>query len=236
MEMAVATMNELVNAYGAPTVYGVAGGVAVVMLQNVVLPIARGRSTSAPVKLVENPSLRYDAKEVSDPATKGWGYTGVRFERCKDDDMVVMLVGDKHYPDISGKRIPHFIEFVLEMTQITKAQFDAPLVAPMRDHFERSSSAVSSVAKRALVDALGSRHVILDDLDLRIVHSRGGYFSYHVPTNTRLVDGVVRPSTVEEMQELVRICAKHKLCLIPRGGGTNVRPNNKLAHLVQEAF
>ena len=36
------------------------------------------------------------------------------------------------------------------------------------------------------------------------------------------VDGVVSPATVEEVQELVKLCAMHKLCLIPRGGGTNV--------------
>jgi len=117
------------------------------------------------------------------------------------------------------------------MTQITREQFDAPLAAPMRSHFKRSASAVPSAAAAALSTALGSDHVLLDDLDLRAVHSRGGYFSYHVPTNTRLVDGVLRPGTVEEVQAIVRLCAKHKLCLIPRGGGTNVRPHAKREYL-----
>ena len=161
METAAATIQELVTAYGAPTVYGAAGGIAVIVLQSIVLPaVSRRGGTNAPVRLVENPALGYKAKEVSNPATKGWGYTGVRFERCKDDDMVVVLVGDRHYPDISGKRIPQFIEFVLEMTQITKARFDAPLVTPMADRFERRSSAVPAAARRALVDALGSSHVV----------------------------------------------------------------------------
>ena len=108
------------------------------------------------------------------------------------------------------------------MTQITKAQFDAPLAAPMRSNFKRSASAVPASAAKALTAALGNEHVLLDDLELRTVHSRGGYFSYHVPSNTRLVDGVLRPGTIEEVQAIVRLCAKHKLCLIPRGGGTNV--------------
>ena len=108
------------------------------------------------------------------------------------------------------------------MTQITKQQFDAPLATPTRSHFKRSVSAVPPSAAQALIAALGGDHVLLDDLDLRTVHSRGGYFSYHVPTNTRLVDGVLRPGTLEEVQAVVKLCAKNNLCLIPRGG-TNVR-------------
>ena len=46
---------------------------------------------------------------------KGWGYSKVKFEQDHSDHSV-RLVGDKHYPDLSGKRIPHLISFVCEMT------------------------------------------------------------------------------------------------------------------------
>ena len=104
MEVAAAATQELVDAYGAALVYTAAGGIAMGLLQNAVLPVLTGRggtNNKCAKGLVEDPALGYKAKEVSDPATKGWGYTGVRFERCADDDMVVTLVGDKHYPDIS---------------------------------------------------------------------------------------------------------------------------------------
>ncbi len=109
MEAAAAATQELVDAYGAALVYTAAGGIAMGLLQNIVLPVlvGRGRANKSTAKgLVEDPALGYKAKEVSDPATKGWGYTGVRFERCADDDMVVTLVGDNHYPDISVS-LPH---------------------------------------------------------------------------------------------------------------------------------
>ena len=105
MEAAATAVQDLVATYGAAPVYGAAGGLAMVALQNVLLPIIRGGGGSgSTAKLVDDPALGYKAKEVSDPAIKGWGYTGVRFERCADDDMVVTLVGDKHYPDISVRR------------------------------------------------------------------------------------------------------------------------------------
>ena len=208
---------QLVDEFGAVPVSAAVGGVAAVVLLRLLL-----RGGGGPVAgLTEDPTLGYDAKEVADPQTKGWGYAGVRFARCADDDSVVVLEGDEHYPDISGKRIPHFIEFVLDMTGITKEQFDAPL-APMREHFQRSSPALKPAARKALEAALGAENCVLDDLALRTVHSRGGYFAYSVPSNTRLVDGVVRPGTVAEVQALVKLCAAHGLCLIPRGGGTNV--------------
>ena len=110
MDAAAAVVQELVDSYGAPTVYCTAGGIAVATLQHIVLPVIRaagGRARAATaVKLVNDPSLNWTPKEVSDPANKGWGYAGVRFERCEDDDMVVMLVGDKHYPDISVRHDP----------------------------------------------------------------------------------------------------------------------------------
>ena len=39
----------------------------------------------------------------------------MKFEQDHSDHSV-RLVGDKHYPDLSGKRIPHLISFVCEMT------------------------------------------------------------------------------------------------------------------------
>ena len=216
-QAALAELGQLVDEYGAVPVSAAVGGVAAVVLLRLLL-----RGGGGPVAgLTEDPTLGYDAKEIADPAVKGWGYAGVRFARCADDDSVVVLEGDEHYPDISGKRIPHFIEFVLDMTGITKEQFDAPL-APMREHFQRSSPALKPAARKALEAALGAENCVLEDLALRTVHSRGGYFAYSVPSNTRLVDGVVRPGTVAEVQALVKLCAAHDLCLIPRGGGTNV--------------
>lgn len=99
MEAVTAAMQQLVALYGEGPVYAAAGGAAVFCAMKVGLPGGgAGKPSSG---LIADPTLGYKCKEVANPGTKGWGYSGVRFERCKDDDMVVQLVGDKHYPDLS---------------------------------------------------------------------------------------------------------------------------------------
>ena len=66
---------QLVDEYGAVpvNVSAAVGGVAAVVLLRLLL-----RGGGGPVAgLTEDPTLGYDAKEVADPQTKGWGYAGV---------------------------------------------------------------------------------------------------------------------------------------------------------------
>jgi D-lactate dehydrogenase (cytochrome) len=53
--------------------------------------------------------------------------------------------------------------------------------------------------------------------DERAHHGRDE--SYHAP---RLPDGVAYPASVEEVQEIVRICARHETPIVPFGAGTSI--------------
>ena len=59
-----------------------------------------------------------------------------------------------------GKRIPHFIAFALEMCEVTKAQFDAPLQTPPLSSLKPAASAVPAAALAALENALGKANCV----------------------------------------------------------------------------
>ena len=70
-------------------------------------------------------------------------------------------------------------------------------------------------ARRALTDALGPDAVLADPLSLRL-YAR----------DASLVEGnasvVVLPTSVEQIQDAVRIAAAHGLPVVPRGSGTGL--------------
>jgi glycolate oxidase len=72
-----------------------------------------------------------------------------------------------------------------------------------------------NAARRALTEALGADAVLVDPLSLRL-YAR----------DASLVEGnasvVVLPTTVEQIQDAVRIAAEHGLPVVPRGSGTGL--------------
>lgn len=70
-------------------------------------------------------------------------------------------------------------------------------------------------ALRELSQLLGDRYSASHDD--RAQHGRDE--SYHA---SQLPDAVVFPTSVEEVQQIVRICARHQLPLIPFGAGTSI--------------
>ena len=70
-------------------------------------------------------------------------------------------------------------------------------------------------ARRALTDALGADAVLADPLSLRL-YAR----------DASLVEGnasvVVLPTSIEQIQDAVRIAAAHGLPVVPRGSGTGL--------------
>ena len=113
------------------------------------------------------------------------------------------MVGGTHYPGISGLRIPNFVNFMLDMTDSPPSAVDLQL-DPV-ESFVPCRSLLSPAACAALqaefseVTAAGPAFVADEDEHVRRVHSRGGYFSYALPTNTRLVDAVVAPSSLQQV-------------------------------------
>ena len=78
-----AAMQQLIAAYGEGPVYAAAGGAAVFCALK--LSLSGGGAGKPSHGLTLDPALEYKCKEVANPGTKGWGYSGVRFERCEDD-------------------------------------------------------------------------------------------------------------------------------------------------------
>lgn len=168
--------------------------------------------------IVRDESLNYESKLHNLESKKGWGYMDVAF---KQEDRVVVLQGSNHYPDLGGKKIPGFIDFVTKMIGISYEEFMKPAAGDALKEVFEPTPALDGPAKAALDERFGADKVEYAEQS-RKVHSRGGYYAYVLPTNTRMVDAVVFVESVEDVQALIEIARKHKLVLIPRGGGTNV--------------
>ena len=75
---------------------------------------------------------------------------------------------------------------------------------------------VTTACIQELRNALKPEFVLLEKEDKRAYES-DETLSLHVPCSA-----VVKPQTAEEIAEIVKICNRHKVPLIPRGGGTGV--------------
>jgi len=168
-------------------------------------------------KMVENTALDYRAKTVAEPMNKGWGYNNVKF--VQDDKNNVMLAGDNHYPDLGGKKIPHFIPFVCDLCDVPLEKFNSTVKIPNVERF-KETPALSGKA-RELVEA-NFEGKLSFEFEERVAHSRGGYFAYVIPSNTRAVDAVIYAESEEDVIKLVDIAKQANFTIIPRGGGTNV--------------
>jgi alkyldihydroxyacetonephosphate synthase len=93
------------------------------------------------------------------------------------------------------------------------------------EHVELEPSSISSNALASLRQILGEGHV-RDDHSDRVLHAAGkGY-----PDLVRLragrplgaPDGVLYPSTREQLRALLSLCARESLAVVPFGGGTSV--------------
>jgi len=68
------------------------------------------------------------------------------------------------------------------------------------------------------------------EFEERVAHSRGGYFAYVIPSNTRAVDAVIYAESEEDVIKLVDIAKQANFTIIPRGGGTNVSNMLEVPH------
>jgi len=98
-----------------------------------------------------------------------------------------------------------------------------PPVEP--DQIPLPPSALSADARRALEAAIGAAYVSQTHRD-RLRHTRG----WSTPDLLRLrtgdaadaPDAVLHPGTHEHVLALLRVCAEHRLAVVPYGGGTSV--------------
>ncbi|MEV6980439.1 FAD-binding oxidoreductase [Sphaerisporangium sp. NPDC051017] len=85
--------------------------------------------------------------------------------------------------------------------------------------------ALSAQVSDALCAAVGAEHVRTDD-DTRIRHTRGkstpDLLLMRAGDGSDSPDAVVLPGSHEEVVEVLRVCARHRVAVVPFGGGTSV--------------
>ena len=72
-----------------------------------------------------------------------------------------------------------------------------------------------SALLEALAAVVGNEHVLTDD------ESRTFYSTDVYRQADELALAVVQPGTIDELQSLVRICARHQTPMVVRGGGAS---------------
>ena len=187
------------------------------------------KSSGFPFVSIKNDKEKNYVSNLHDlEAKKGWGYADTEFEQTEKDGHAITLVGSNHYPDIGHKKIPGFIDFVTSMIGISHDDFCKESKGDALVEKFESTDPLSGAPQEALDEAFKGQVDYTEQS--RKIHSRGGYYSYCIPTNTRLVDAVVFVESTEDVEKLIEIAREHKLVLIPRGGGTNVSNMLEVPH------
>jgi len=75
---------------------------------------------------------------------------------------------------------------------------------------------LSTAARRDLERQVGAAHLHTRPADLAAY----AFDAFGASGERRLPDAVVLPATTEEVSEVVRSCARHRLPVVPRGAGT----------------
>ncbi|GAA3798130.1 FAD-binding oxidoreductase [Sphaerisporangium flaviroseum] len=87
------------------------------------------------------------------------------------------------------------------------------------------AAALSPLVLADLRNAVGAEHVRFDD-DARIRHTRGkstpDLLRMRAGDGFEAPDAVLLPSSHDEVLEVLRICAHHRVAVVPFGGGTSV--------------
>ncbi|GAB3624739.1 FAD-binding oxidoreductase [Mariniluteicoccus endophyticus] len=132
----------------------------------------------------------------------GWGVEGIGF----------------HHEDK-----PNFAPFVLEKVGL---DLNAPAGKPPKfDEITVPASQLGDPLKGTLVDALGDKYVVTDDMD-RVVHTFGKSVRDLIRMRRndlkRIPDVVVYPADEAQVAKVVEACVAADAVVIPFGGGSNI--------------
>jgi alkyldihydroxyacetonephosphate synthase len=171
------------------------------------------RSGEAPVDSFYDPS-------DGDRQPHKWGYTDTVFEF--DGPRSVHVTGSRYA--LAGYSMPYFIPFAEEIlgVPITPEEMmpEVPRQVPPPPRVHADFDA-------AVRQPLDDDQVSIDDAD-RLVHSHGQlsvdeiYRLLYLGGLDRVVDVVLYPESEPDVQHIVSTAARHGVCLVPYGGGTNV--------------
>lgn len=159
--------------------------------------------------------------EPSERYPHQWGFVDTAFE-VRDLAKRLVRVTGKRYP-LSGYDMPGFFDYLEEILQyqITKHK---PLV--FKEHPTVTRPKMNERFLLAVQNKFGPEFSSSDDQQ-RLIHSHGQtsadeVYKIYFSKLPRAVDLVVYPKSNAEVEAVVMLANKHKVCLIPYGGGTNV--------------
>ena len=148
-----------------------------------------------------------------------WGYKDSSF--VLNDDRTVSMVGDRY--ELSGTRMPDFIPYIEEALGITVDPNDKLL------EVKKKPVTTPNVNEAFIGDLkeIFSEDQFSQEDEERLIHSHGQTTSeevYKVLYNSvkRCVDLVIYVESETDVQHLIKLAARHDVCLVPFGGGTNV--------------
>ena len=157
------------------------------------------------------------AARREDEALDVWGFRDTRFQ--VQADRSVVLSGARY--ELAGKPLPNLIPWVKEVMELD--------VDPTDVHTPHEVVIPRPKTNTAFLDALKdgfTKHQYSDNGRQRVRHGHGHtqaeMYAIKYGKLDRVPDLIVYPETDEHVALLVQLAAKHGVCLIPFGGGTNV--------------
>jgi alkyldihydroxyacetonephosphate synthase len=159
-------------------------------------------------------------------AKDGWGYADTRFEVQKDGN--VTLTGKRY--ELSGQKLPSLLPWMAK-TLAAPLAYDnknEPHYPPQVPEPRRSPELMRALATFLEKDQWS------DDPLVRLRHGHGHtgaeIWAVRYGKLGRVPDLVVYPTSHDQVVQLVEAAARHRACLIPFGGGTNVSDALRLSH------
>ncbi|HWO13461.1 MAG TPA: FAD-binding oxidoreductase, partial [Polyangiaceae bacterium] len=151
-------------------------------------------------------------------AMDGWGYADTRFEVQPDGS--VTLTGNRY--ELSGQKLPALIPWMQKTLAAPLAyeNKNEPHYPPAVPERRRSAELEAELA------AVFEKDQLSDDPLVRLRHGHGHtgaeIWAVRYGKLDRVPDLVVYPSNHDQVVRLVETAARHRACIIPFGGGTNV--------------
>jgi len=161
-----------------------------------------------------------------DPPTSGddsmslsaWGFDDSRFETREDG--TVTLTGDRYA--LSGSELPDLLPWMAGLLQVDLDPTDVhPPSYPPTLGEPRSDPKFLAELRKFLPES-----AIHSDPALRLRHAHGhtqeDMWSIRYGAAPRVPDLVVQPVEERDVETLMEAAVRHRVCLVPFGGGTNV--------------
>jgi alkyldihydroxyacetonephosphate synthase len=148
----------------------------------------------------------------------GWGFRDSAFEVLPNGN--VMLTGDRY--ELSGVELPYLLPWVRKVMEIELSVADThPSHYPSSIPEPRRNLPFLHEIRRLLPE-----DGLTEDPMVRLRHGHGHtleeMYAIRHGRLERVPDLVVYPSTEEQVTAIVEAAARHDVCLVPYGGGTNV--------------